>query len=359
MLSSVTTLVSKVGGPSPAPSGGVDGALELGEAARRGRPRSAGGWPQLSQASVAVGACQRASTAVTKKSGLSSARMTSSMVVAACTRSCPLRRAARSAPRAEALRPAAVGPVAGGVGDRQPCAVAVLDEVEPVAADLVGGQQRPGELRAGDARDARREQVVLDLGGGRRGLAPPRGLDDVGVVVGELERRGALLGDVLQRDDRRADAEQQPDDAPAQPQRHGDAARQATLERLVERRQPLGHDLGPQRRRRVERLGEVLGARQADELRAIDVDDVQGDGDARGAARLGHELIGDEVGRHLVEDVGDLERERLGASEAAGRLIGEARPAARDGCCGGTGVAPSSASSARAADSASRVAKWR
>ena len=124
-------------------------------------------------------------------------------------------------------------------------------------------------------------------------------------------------------DDRGADAEQQPDDAPAQPQRHGDAARQATLAALVERRQPLGHDLGPQRRRRVERLGEVLGAREADELRAIDVDDVQGDGDARGAPGLGHELIGDEVGRDLVENVGDLERERLGAPEAAGRLIGK------------------------------------
>ena len=107
------------------------------------------------------------------------------------------------------------------------------------------------------------------------------------------------------------------------------------LQRLVERRQPLGHDLGPQRGRRVERLGEVLGAREADELRAVDVDDVQRDGDARGAAGLGHELIGDEVGRHLVENVGDLERERLGAPEAAGRLIGKRRPAARDGCCAG------------------------
>ena len=32
------------------------------------------------------------------------------------------------------------GAGAGAVGDRQPCPVAVFDEVEPVAADLVGGQ---------------------------------------------------------------------------------------------------------------------------------------------------------------------------------------------------------------------------
>ena len=163
----------------------------------------------------------------------------------------------------------------------------------------------------------------------------------------------------VQRDDRRADAQQQPDDAPAQPQGHGDAARQATLQRLVERRQPLGHDLGPQRRRRVEGLGEVLGAREPDELRAVDVDDVQRDGDARGATGLGHELIGDEVGRDLVEDVGDLERERLGAPEAAGRLIRERGQPPRRLAARGRRSRSSSASSARAADSASRVAKWR
>ena len=87
---------------------------------------------------------------------------------------------------------------------------------------------------------------------------------------------------------------------------------------LVEAGQPLGHDLGPERRRRVERLGEVLRAREPDELRAIDVDDVQRDGDARGAPGLGHELVGDQVRRHLVEDVRDLERERPGAPEAPG-----------------------------------------
>ena len=116
------------------------------------------------------------------------------------------------------------------------------------------------------------------------------------------------------------------------PRNHSGVATQRgrrRLSELVERRQPLGHDLGSQRRRCLQRLGEVLRARQADELRAVDVDDVQGDGDAGGAPRLGHQLVGDEVRRHLVEDVGDLERERLGASQAAGRLIGERREPTR------------------------------
>ena len=109
-LSSVTMLVSNVAGSVPAPRAGWIGPSSSAKPPLRSATY-AGGWPQLSHASVAVGACQRASTAVTKKFGLSSARMTPSIVAAACTRSCPVRRAARSAPRAEALRPAAVGPV--------------------------------------------------------------------------------------------------------------------------------------------------------------------------------------------------------------------------------------------------------
>ena len=87
-----------------------------------------------------------------------------------------LSRPARGAQRAERAGAQAGGgrARAGGVGDREPGAVAVLDEVEPVAADLVGGQQPARELRARDAGDARGEQVVLDLGRGRRRLAAAR-----------------------------------------------------------------------------------------------------------------------------------------------------------------------------------------
>ena len=106
-------------------------------------------------------------------------------------------------------------PVAGRVGDSEPGAVAVLDEVEPVAADFVGRKQPAGQLGAGDSRNPGRKQVLLDLCGRCRRLSPSRGLDEVGVVVRELERGGPLLGDVLERHGRGPDAEEQARDPPA------------------------------------------------------------------------------------------------------------------------------------------------
>ena len=99
-------------------------------------------------------------------------------------------------------------PGSGGVGDGKPGAVAVLDEVKPVSAHLVGGQQRARQLAAGDTRDTRRKQVLLDLRGRGGGLSPTRGLDVIRVVVGQLQRRGALLGDVGQRRHRFAQTQQ-------------------------------------------------------------------------------------------------------------------------------------------------------
>ena len=88
------------------------------------------------------------------------------------------RGAPRAARRARSRRgPRRSRPVPGGVGDRQPRAVAVLDEVEPVAADLVGGQQPARELRA---RDRGRCAAGAGGAGPRRrrssacGGAPPR-----------------------------------------------------------------------------------------------------------------------------------------------------------------------------------------
>ena len=52
-----------------------------------------------------------------------------------------------------------------GVGDADPRAVRVLGVVEPVAADVIARQDVAGDQRAADAQDARREQVLLDLGG--------------------------------------------------------------------------------------------------------------------------------------------------------------------------------------------------
>ena len=60
-------------------------------------------------------------------------------------------------------------------------------------------------------------------------------------------------------------------------------------------------------------------------MRAVDVDDVERDRHTRGAARLGYQLIGDQMRRHLVEDVRDLERERALATELPGRPQPERR----------------------------------
>jgi hypothetical protein len=220
---------------------------------------------------------------------------------------------------------------ARALGDRKPGAVAVVDEVEPVAADLVGRQQPAGQLGALDPDDPRREEVLLDLGGGGRLLAPPGRLDEVRVVVGELECGGALLGDVVERRRRFPHAEQQPGDAPAQPERLADAAGEPLAELLLEGRQALGNDLRSERRRIGKELGKLLRAGEPQEVRAVDVDDVQRDGDPAGAARLGDELVGHEVRRYLVEDVRDLQGEGAFAPQPSGRPERHRGHAARRG----------------------------
>jgi hypothetical protein len=60
-------------------------------------------------------------------------------------------------------------------------------------------------------------------------------------------------------------------------------------------------------------------------VRAVDVDDVERDRHTRGPTRLRHELIGNQMRRHLVEDVRDLERERTLATELPGRPQPERR----------------------------------
>ena len=69
-------------------------------------------------------------------------------------------------------------------------------------------------------------------------------------------------------------------------------------------------------------LREVLSAGEPDQLRAVDVHDVEADRDACGSPSFGHELVGDEVRRHLIEDMGYLERQAIPA-EPARRLEGK------------------------------------
>jgi hypothetical protein len=129
-----------------------------------------------------------------------------------------------------------------------------------------------------------------------------------------------LLRDLVEWRDRRADAEQQSQHAAAQPERLGDAARQPLAQSCLEGGQRLRDDLGTERRRRLKLLREVGRSCEPEQLRAVDVDDVERDGDPGCSARLGDELVGNEVRRHLFEDVGDLKRERQRAPELARRL---------------------------------------
>ena len=132
----------------------------------------------------------------------------------------PLRRLARSAPSATALDRR--GPRGGTepVRERDPDAVQVLDDVEPVAGDLVAGQHVARDLAARDARDARRQQALLDLRRGARLLAPLPARERVGVAIGEGDRRRRLTRDLGQRPPRASQRQQHADRPPAQPERH-------------------------------------------------------------------------------------------------------------------------------------------
>ena len=196
--------------------------------------------------------------------------------------------------------------VSGGVGDREPGAVVILHEVEPVAADLVGRHEAARELAPRDPRDSGREEVLLDLGSGRCRLPPPRGLDQIGVVVRELERSRALLRDVLERCDGRADAEEQRRDPAPQPERLERAPRQRHASCAESRRALRGRSRA---RARAARPGDrgSRRSRRAGSAGSRRCRPVQADGHPTGATRLGDELVGDEVRRHLVQHVGHLQ----------------------------------------------------
>ena len=57
-------------------------------------------------------------------------------------------------------------------------------------------------------------------------------------------------------------------------------------------------------------------------MRAVDVDEVERDGHTGAAARLGDELIWDEMGRYLVKNSGHFESERRVSSQQSRRLVG-------------------------------------
>ena len=117
------------------------------------------------------------------------------------------RRRVGAAWRAERNAPRSTAPEAGRGRAPRPSVSAmpiqaqssVLGVVEPVAADVVAGQDVAGDQRAADPQDPRRQQVLLDLGRGRRRAHAAHGGDRVGVLVGQRDRRRGLGREVAQR----------------------------------------------------------------------------------------------------------------------------------------------------------------
>ncbi len=72
-------------------------------------------------------------------------------------------------------------------------------------------------------------------------------------------------------------------------------------------------------------FGELGGAREPQQMRAVDVDDVQRDGDPGDATGLGDELLRDQVRRYIVQYPCDLECHRLLSAQLSGGLKGHRR----------------------------------
>jgi hypothetical protein len=92
---------------------------------------------------------------------------------------------------------------------------------------------------------------------------------------------------------------------------------------------PSSASSGPEGERRLHPLGEVVGAGEAQQVRPVDVDDVQGDGHLDEPPRLGDDLVGQQLGGDRVEHAGDVEddgvlapeRARLGQAPAVGLAL--------------------------------------
>ena len=129
--------------------------------------------------------------------------------------------AARRAIGAQRDRPDGRGlrSLAHRVGHAEPAAVHHRAVVDPVAADVVGGEDRAGHLGPFEMRDPRRQQVLLELGG-RAALAVPAGAGQhVGVALGELEGRRAARREGGEVSRRRPGEDEHAERAPAQRQR--------------------------------------------------------------------------------------------------------------------------------------------
>ena len=229
------------------------------------------------------------------------------------------------AQRAERDRAARGGARAGAepVGQRDPDAVEVLDDVVPVARHLVAREHVAGDLTAADPQDPRRQQALLDLGRGQRPDPALGAGERVRVPIGERDRRRGLSRELGQRAARTPEGEQHARRPPSQPERDDLDAR-AIRQLAPERGQAFGVELGADREWHLDLVGEAIGSGDAQEMRAVDVDHVERHGHLRDPLCLGRELLGEHRGRHDVEDVDPFEGHGSFASQPSRgeRLLG-------------------------------------
>jgi hypothetical protein len=188
--------------------------------------------------------------------------------------------------------------LADGVGHAEPAAVAHRAVVDPVAADVVGRQDRAGQVGALQAGDARRHEVLLELGGGAARAVPARSGQHVGEALGQLEGGGAAGHQRLEVAGRRRGEDQHAERATAQGQRHHrGTVGQARRGRLG----VVGGDLRADQLPALKLLGQPAVAGHAAQRAPVEVTDVEGGRRPRDRLRLGHEALGEPGQRGLFE----------------------------------------------------------
>ena len=172
--------------------------------------------------------------------------------------------------------------LAGRVGDDQPQAVRVAGVVKEVAADVIAGQHAPGDVGPVNAGQPRRQQVLLNLGGGLGVLAPTDGMQRVGVAGRQLQRQGGLARKCLEINRRPVASEQKAHHAIAHHHRPKRARSNAIDHQPPQLRQSLRNDLRSDADRRTDPLGKPLHiAGQAQGERPIHIQHIRRDRTAR------------------------------------------------------------------------------
>ena len=195
--------------------------------------------------------------------------------------------------------------LADGVGHAQPAPVGRCAVIDPVAADVIGGQDRARHLGTHEARDPRRHEVLLELGGGAARAVAPRPGQHVRVALGQLEGRRPAPRQRLDVAGRRRREDEHAQRTAAQRQRHHrGSVRQPTHHRGGLRRR----DLGPDQLRRLQHVRQSAVAGHPAQRAPVEVGDVERGGHAGRRASLGHEPLGHSRELPLFQQVERIRR---------------------------------------------------